>query len=314
MDADAHITSPAARTASGPSLWPLAAGLGATMVTVGVVTLPAITMLGLIVLVAATVEWMVQAWSERASADGSYNAAIRERIAHPLELPILGAIGAAVIVYSLSRVMLGVPSKSGAVVAFVVVAALVLFIGSLASVRRKLSNGAIAGVCSVAVLAIVASGAAYGVNGERETHHHETTAAIAEDGDCGADETEADEDASQTVAAKADVAATVTLTADETLTFDEPGAGGPTGVLTLPRSNTNNVLFRNDSEEERRLSIDTAGATAAADKRLLCTPLVGEGGVQMLTVRFDKPSFAAENGYQFTVPGVDDAVLEVVVP
>ncbi len=62
-------------------------------------------------------------------------------------------------------------------------------------------------MCSVAVVAIVASGAVYGLNGERETHHHETTGAIAEDGDCGAEETEADEDASQNVAAKANVAA-----------------------------------------------------------------------------------------------------------
>jgi hypothetical protein len=314
MDTDAHITSPAARTPPGPSLWPLAAGLGATMVTVGVVTFPAITTLGLIVLFAATAEWLVQAWSDRASADRAYNEAVRERIAHPLELPILGAIGAAVIVYSLSRVMLGVPSKSGAVVAFVVIAALVLFIGALASVRQKLSNGAIVGVCSIAVLAIVASGAAYGLNGERETHHHETTGALADDGDCGAEETEADERASQTVAAKSNVAATVTLTADERLTYTVPGFDGGSATLNLPRASINNVVFRNESDEHRRLSIDTAGATAAEDKRVVCTALVADGGVQILSVRFDKPGFAAENGYEFTVPGVDAAVLPVVVP
>jgi hypothetical protein len=82
----------------------------------------------------------------------------------------------------------------------------------------------------------------------------------------------------------------------------------------LPRSTANNVLFRNESDEHRRLSIDTAGATAAPDKRVVCTALVEEGGVQMLTVRFEKPGFATEAGYQFSVPGVDEAVLEVVVP
>jgi len=315
MDPDAHATAPAARPAPSPSLWPLASGLGATMVAVGVVTFPAITILGLIVLLAATAEWLVQAWSERASADPAYNATVRERIAHPLELPIMGAIGIAVIIYSISRVMLGLPSKTGAVVAFVVLAALVLLVGTLTSVRRRLSTGTIAGVCSIALVAVIASGAAYGLNGERTTHHHETTGAIAEDGDCGADETEADENASQNVAAKSNVAATITLTADEQLTYTVPGFdGGGFADLTLPRSTSNNVLFRNDSEEHRRLSIDTAGATAAEDKRVVCSALVEEGGVQLLTVRFDKPSFAAENPYQFTVPGVDGAALPVVVP
>jgi hypothetical protein len=73
-------------------------------------------------------------------------------------------------------------------------------------------------------------------------------------------------------------------------------------------------LFSNDSDELRRLSIDTAGATAVEDKQVVCTALVETGGMQMLTVQFDTPEFAAENVYQFTVPGVDEAVLPVVVP
>ncbi len=314
MDTDAHATSPAARQAPGASLWPLVAALGLTMATVGAVTFQAITVLGLILLLAATAEWMVQAWSERASADPEYNHEVRDRIALPLELPILAAIGVGVIIYSVSRVMLGLPTKEAAVVAFVVVAALVLIVGTLTSVRRNLSTGTVAGVCSVAVVAIVVTGAVYGVDGERETHHHETTGEIAEDGDCGAEETEADEDASQSVAAKSNVSATITLTAEERLTYTVPGFDGGTATLTLPRSTPNNVLFRNDSEEHRRLSIDTAGATAAEDKQVVCTALVEQGGMQMLTVRFDKPDFASENGYQFIVPGVDEAVLPVVVP
>ena len=93
-----------------------------------------------------------------------------------------------------------------------------------------------------------------------------------------------------------------------------PGSTAGSATLNLPRSTANNILFRNDSDEHRRLSIDTAGATAVEDKQVVCTALVEQGGVQMLTVRFDKPDFASENGYQFTVPGVDEAVLPVVVP
>ena len=313
-DIDAHATAPAARRPGNASLWPLAAGLGMTMLVVGAVTFQSITILGIIVLLAATTEWMVLAWSERASADEAHNTEVRDRIALPLELPILGAITVGVIIYSISRVMLGIPSKRGAVVTFVVVAALVLLIGTLTSKKRRLSTGTIAGVCSIAIVAIVASGAAYGLNGERTTHPHETTGAIAEDGDCGADETEADEDASQNVAAKASVAVSITLTADGRLTYDVPGYDGGSATLNLPKSTDNNVLFHNESAELRRLSIDTAGATAAEDRHVVCTALVEEGGTQLLTVRFDKPGFAAEVPYQFIVPGVDGAVVPVVVP
>ena len=120
---------PPPAAAGTASMWPLVAGLGVTMLVVGAVTLQAITVIGIIVLLAATAEWMVLAWSDRASADPAYNTEVRERIALPLELPILGAVGVGVIIYSISRVMLGLPTKDGAVVAFVVVAALVLLIG-----------------------------------------------------------------------------------------------------------------------------------------------------------------------------------------
>ena len=66
------------------------AALGAVLVVVGLVTYPVVFMFGIIALLAAAVEWMVQAWSERASADVAFNADVRGRIAHPLEFPILG--------------------------------------------------------------------------------------------------------------------------------------------------------------------------------------------------------------------------------
>ena len=50
------------------------------------------------------------------------------------------------------------------------------------------------------------------------------------------------------------------------------------------------------------------------ETKTFCTALVDEGGVQLLTIVFPKPSFAVESGYQATVPGVDTAVVEVVVP
>ncbi len=45
----------------------------------------------------------------------------------------------------------------------------------------------------------------------------------------------------------------------------------------------------------------------------ICTTLVEPGAAQLLTVELDRPSFAVEEGFAFTVAGTD-AELEVVVP
>jgi len=50
----------------------------------------------------------------------------------------------------------------------------------------------------------------------------------------------------------------------------------------------------------------------------ICSQLVEEGGVQLLTLNYPVPSFdpsvEANGGYALSVPGVDGARLEVVVP
>lgn len=315
-DPGATTESAAARQAPPHSVWPLAGALGATAVLVGVVTVPAVTIVGLAILLAATAEWMVQVWAERGSADVAYNDEIRARIANPLEMPVLGVIGAAVIVYFGSRVMLAL-TKEGTVVVFSVVAALLLFVAFVLAARPRVSTGTMLGVGGLAVVVLVAGGAVAGLSGERDMHVLETTADLAERGRCGVEPSEADEDASQTLAGKSNLAATITLTADEQLAVEVPGFTESQSTLQLPRSNPNNVVFRNESDHERRLVIDLGPAGEAADEqggRTLCTQLVEPDGVALLTVVFDRPSFAVPDGHRFTVPGVESAELEVVVP
>ncbi|CAN5560516.1 hypothetical protein BH23ACT3_BH23ACT3_05460 [soil metagenome] len=309
----ATTMSAAARQAPPASPWPVVGALGAAAVLLSIVTYPVVAFVGFALLLAATAEWMVQAWSERGSADLAYNDDVRARIAHPLEMPILGVIGAAVIIYSGSRVMLAL-TKVGTVVAFSVIATLVLFVAFLFAARPKVSTGTIAGVATLAVVALVAGGAVAAISGERDMHVIETTADLAERGRCGVDESEADERASQTLAGKTNLAAELTLDTAGRLLADVPGFTESATRLTLPRSNPNNVVFRNDSDHERRLVIDI-GPSGDDESRTLCTALVGPGGVQFLTVIFDKPTFAvADDAHQFFVPGVETAVLEVSVP
>jgi hypothetical protein len=325
MDTDAIPDSAAARPAPRPSLCPLGAATGATLVVVGLITFPVIFIFGIIALLATTVEWMVQAWSERASADTSYNAALRGRLTHPLEFPILGALAVGTVIYSFSRIMLFL-SKTGGPAVFVVIAALILLGAFLFAYRPTVRGGAIAAVMAIAALGLVTGGVVAALEGERETHAHETTGDLAADGECDVtEETEADDNASQNVAAKANVTAELFLGDDGTLVARNEGLNGDQNMVIVTRNTPTNVLFHNESDEERRLVLDL-GTRAEVDEATgdtvpdtevphqVCTTLVEDGGTQFLSFSISLPSELAETPYRFVVPGVEGAELEVVVP
>ncbi len=313
-------SAPAAARPPANSIWPMAFGLGAAVLTVGLVTYQAVFVVGVVLLLAAGAEWTAEAWAERASADPSYNAAVRSRIANPLEFPLGAAIGIGIIVFSFSRIMLWL-SKTNTVIAFAVMGVVILTVAFFLAYRPGLKSRAAFGAIAVGVLALVAGGAAAGLDGERDIHEYPTTGDLNEEGESiclSPEEFEADENASQSVAASANVAAEITLDESGALV---PSVVGPladgTESLTLPRSNPNNVIFVNDSDEERRLSLDlTVPATGddEAGPSFECTALVEPGGRQNITLTIGAPSIAATDGYFFFVPGVESARLELIVP
>jgi hypothetical protein len=313
-------TAPAAARPPANSIWPMAFALGAAVLTVGLVTYQAVFVVGVVLLLASGAEWTAEAWAERASADAAFNAEVRSRIANPLEFPLAAAIGIGIIVYSFSRIMLWL-SKTNTVIAFAVLGVIILTVAFLAAYRPGLKSRAAVGAIAVGVLALVAGGAAAGLDGEREIKEHETTEGLTEEGEeicLSPEEFEADEKASQSVGAQANVAAEITLTEAGELDFDVVGPVESPDQLTLPRSNPNNVIFINESDEERRLSVDLTvpPAEAVEDEGplLKCTTLVEPGGRQNITLTIGAPSFAAPDGYFFFVPGVESARLELVVP
>lgn len=354
-DDDAPVeSSSAAQYAPANSVWPLAFAAGCVVIAVGLITYQPVVVIGLVLLFAAGAEWTVQAWSERASSDQAVNAAVRSRISNPLEYPVGGAIAIGVLMYSFSRVMLWL-SKTNTTIAFSVMAAVVLTIGFIISYRPKMSTGAVGGVMAVGAVAVVAAGAFTSLDGERDIPEFETTtiwqeeailhpteyAEGAEEGKhpagliCESPEEfpEADEDVSQTVGSKSGTYQ-VFLRSDGTLDFDVPGAieAGAAG-LVLPRSNPTNMIFRNESDEHRRLSVDFGTQTLEVEgedveaRHQICTTLIEPGGAQLLTVIVGQPNFAfdgvvnpngpggpEDDGFWFFVPGVDTATLELLVP
>ena len=344
----------AAQFAPAGSVWPLAFAFGAVVVAVGLISYQSIVVIGLVALVVAGGEWVVTAWSERASGNVEHNAAVRSRMINPLEYPVGGAVAIGIIVYSFSRVMLWL-SKTNTVIAFSVLAAVVLAIAFAISYRAKMSVGAMGGVMAVGAVAVVVAGAVTGIDGERDIPVFETTAIWQEEailhpteyaegaaeGDhpaeliCESPEEfpEADEDVSQTVGSKSG-SYQIFLTEGGQLAFDVPGPieQGPAGMV-IPRSNPTNIIFRNDSDEHRRLSLDLGTETLEVEgedavvRHQLCTTLIEPGGAQLLTVEADQATFAADgqinpngpggesgDGYWFYVPGVDTALLELIVP
>ncbi len=353
-DAAPVDTTAAAQRPVGASIWPLLFAFGGVTIVVGLVSYQPITLIGIVAVVAAGAEWMLQAWAEDASSERTYNAGVRNRLSNPLEYPVFAAVGAGVIVYAFSRVMLWL-SKTNTVIAFSVLAALVLAIGFTFAASSKVKAGAIGGTVVVGAIAIVAAGSAAGLDGQREIPVFETTsiwmheaiehpeeyAEGAEQGKhpagfiCESPEEfpEADEDVSQTVALKSNVY-TVVLSENGTLELDVPGPleEGAQGMV-IPRSNPTNVLFRNESSDDRRLSVDLGDEDGDEDGDVdaddaghpiqQCTTLIEDGGAQILTLTVGQPSFAAagvnngiegEGDYWFFVPGVPEAKLRLIVP
>lgn len=317
-------TAPAAIPAPANSVWPFVFALGAVVVAIGLVTQQSFFTVGVIILLAAGAEWTAEAWAERASADAAYNATVRSRIANPLEFPLAAAIGIGVIVYSFSRIMLWL-SKTNTVIAFAVLGAIVVAFAFFVAYRPGARSKAVVGLVGVGAVSLVVGGVAAGLDGQRDIHPHESAADLAAEGTdicVDPEETEADHGASQSVAASASVAAVITLDESGALTYavDGPIQPGSQG-LTLPRSNPNNVIFKNESGEHRRLSVDLGETVIEhedGEEEIIphreCTTLVEHGGEQNMVLIVGPPSMSAPDGYFFFVPGVDSARLELIVP
>jgi hypothetical protein len=276
-------------------------------------------------LLAASVEWMVHGWSERASADPAYNAGLRKRMLHPIEFPVLAAAGLAAVIYSFSRIMLWI-DKSGGPVVFIIAGALVLFGGFVFASKPSLKKGVVTGVCTVAVLGLVSTGAVMAVDGQRTIAEHPTTktdngAACALEEAGPGEQAEVDAKGSQAVASKAAIGITVVLENGK-LTAHELALPGTLKTVTVSRGNIVNVIFKNKDPEKRRLTVNMGefetdvNGTTVKNRPKACTTLVrGKNGSQFLSFVLPKPSAATPNlPYSFTVPGVPGAEIDIQVP
>lgn len=318
-DTAAHDSAPAARRALKRTWWPFGTALAFGFMIVGLVSSPGIFKVGVALVIAMLGEWMVSNWAERASSNAAYNEKVRSWVIHPLEIPIAAALILAVVILSFSRIMLSLSKEAGPIV-FAIAGALVLFVGSLFSIRRGTSRNLIAGVCAVVLVGLSGVGIALALDGERE----ELVEAAAEDHfshrECGEEAGYSDKKPARSVSAKSSIAAVVTLK-DGRLTATQDGYPGELETITLQRANPSVIIFKNEDSEKRRMVLtygkvveDLGGGVEREVELEACTSLIEKDGQQSVIVRIPKPSFASTEPYAITVPGLEGTAVEVVVP
>lgn len=313
-------SSAAAQQPAGRSMWPLVTAVGVGGLAIGAVSKPVVFKVSLIIVLAAVVEWMIQGWSERASSDATYNEGLRKRLLHPLEFPILASVGAAVFIYSFSRIMLHISKDAGRWV-FIVIGAVITAAGFVFASKRGLGKSTAGGILAVGALALVGVGVASAVSGQRPIELHPgVTTAVCLGTATEAEIEEVDHNASQDVAAKSNPLANVYLTADESNLYAlNTGIGGVQyKEINVPRSTVVHVLFHNASETPRRLTVhlgtfkaaDGTAGSEVAD----CTTAIEQDGTAFLTFRIDKSQAASSTPYRLTVPGVEGQEIKLLVP
>lgn len=166
--------APAATAPAHSAYWPILGAFGVSAVVLGLVISNALFIGGLIVVLVVLVEWMVHAWSDRATGDPEVNQAVRRRIMAPYEVPLLGTACAGLVIFACSRLFL-TASKLGAVWVATAIGAVIFLVGVLIASRPKLSANVIATFLLLAGLGVGAAGIVAAARGERtiEPHHTE---------------------------------------------------------------------------------------------------------------------------------------------
>jgi hypothetical protein len=163
---------PAAEAPDRPGYWPLVGAFAVAITVLGLVVGPELVVIGLILASVVAIEWTIRVWSDRATGDPEANRRIRNVLLYPLELPLVGALIAAVVVLGLSRILLSL-SKAGSAVFAIVLASLILGIAFVVATRPHFSRTLVVTVLVIGAIGVIVGGIVAAAEGEREFEPHE---------------------------------------------------------------------------------------------------------------------------------------------
>jgi hypothetical protein len=164
-------TLPEASPVRSPSYWPAVGAFGVVLTLVGLVVDEALFVVGLLVGGVVAIEWLVEAWSDRATGDAAVNRQIRNRIMLPIEVPAIAAIAIVIGVLMFSRVLLALPANGSSAVA-IAVAAVILGLGVTLAYRPAVSSSAVVALLALVAVALVTGGIVAAAVGERDFEEH----------------------------------------------------------------------------------------------------------------------------------------------
>lgn len=178
-DGDAEATAAASGLSAAPpvlrpsglSFWPLVTAIAAGAAMVGLAVDPLYFVVGVVLLVVAAFCWTVRAWAERASGDPDSNREFHHQLLDPLEIPIVSALAAGVIVLCVSRVLLAI-SKLGATLLIIGLATVVFAVAVALARGPQIRRSVVVGVVVVGGLALLGAGIAGGIAGTRDFEEH----------------------------------------------------------------------------------------------------------------------------------------------
>lgn len=245
------------------SLWPLAVAFAAGVTAIGIAVDRRAFLLGLVGLLVLGMEWVVQAWTDGASGDPTYNRSVRNRYMHALEYPVLGALGVGFVGFLFSRVMLTL-NENGAVIVFVLLGALILGGAVVLAQAPALARKALPAFLAVGAAALLAAGVVGIARGE-------------------SDHSELIEKTGKAVGDKANPEAVLRVSDGQL----------ETPYLVVPKGLVSNILFRNDDSEALGLVVQAKrsrkeGTQTVVEQFEAKTEVIGPGKVALLTVRLPK--------------------------
>lgn len=147
--------------------WPVVAAFSVAAMVLGLAVGSGLFVLGCVGLTIATAEWAISAWADRITGDPAVNSSIRNRLMHPIEVPVAAVLGIAIFVLAISRILLALP-KNGSYLVFALVPAVIFGVGILVVTKPKLSKSVIAGLLLFGGFAVLAGGVAASIAGERK--------------------------------------------------------------------------------------------------------------------------------------------------
>lgn len=149
-----------------PSPWPLFGAIAAAVVAIGLAAGHGLVIVGVICALLASAGWLSQTWREDPSFSPREGARISSRLLTPVGLPVMALGLIAVVVISVSRILLTLPRAGSISVAFVLAVLLLVAFFALSS-RPNLGRRTLAFFAGFAILAVVTAGSVSAANGYR---------------------------------------------------------------------------------------------------------------------------------------------------